>query len=68
MKNPNIEHTVCPFCKSIVEVNVKFAKSNGRIFCNSCCKAFDIHIEDDEPEEKKQDYTPPQTDDYDYGW
>ena len=51
-KDSNIEYTKCPFCKSVVEVNVRFAKENGRIFCNSCCKAFDIMIEDDEPEEK----------------
>lgn len=54
-----IEYTKCPFCGSVVEVDVEFAKSNGRIFCGECCKAFDIHIED-EPVKKQE------KDDYNY--
>jgi len=54
MKDDNIEHIRCPFCKSEVEVDVLWAKLNGRVFCGSCCKSFDLRIEeeDDEPEEK----------------
>lgn len=37
----------CPFCKSTVEVDIEFARKNERIFCGSCCKSFDIKIDDD---------------------
>jgi uncharacterized protein YbaR (Trm112 family) len=36
----------CPFCKSDLEIDIEFAKKNGRVFCGSCCKAFDIKIEE----------------------
>lgn len=53
MKDDNIEHINCPYCKSDVEVNVRWAKKNGRVFCNACCKSFDLRIEEDEePNEK----------------
>lgn len=42
--------TQCPYCKSVVLVNIKWAIQNGRVFCNSCCKAFDIHVGEEEPE------------------
>jgi hypothetical protein len=45
----NIEYTKCPYCKSVVEVDVDFAIRNGRIFCNSCCKSFEIHVGKEEP-------------------
>lgn len=52
MKDDNIEFCRCPYCKSTVEVNVAWAKKNGKVFCNGCCKAFDLKIEEDEPDEK----------------
>lgn len=44
----------CPFCKSIVEINIDWAIRNGRVFCNGCCKAFDIRVGEEEDKE-----TPP---------
>jgi transcription elongation factor Elf1 len=64
MKDKNTEYVKCPFCKSVVEVDVAFAKKNGRVFCGACCKSFDIRIEeDDEPEEPVKK---PIKDDFDY--
>lgn len=51
MRDSNIEHVPCPYCKYSVEINVRFAISNGRVFCQTCCKSFDIRIEEDEKEE-----------------
>lgn len=46
--------TPCPFCRSIVLVNLKWAEVNGRVFCNCCCKSFDIYVgeEVNEPDTK----------------
>lgn len=40
-----MEYIKCPFCKSAVEIDVEFAAKNGRVFCNGCCKAFDVKIQ-----------------------
>ena len=67
MKDNNTEYTKCPFCKSVVKVDVKFAIKNGRIFCNSCCKAFDISIEEEEEVPVKEEpVKKPIRDDFDY--
>ena len=42
--------TNCPYCKSVVLINIRWAIQNGRVFCNSCCKAFDIHVGEEENE------------------
>ena len=57
MSNNNF--TKCPFCDSLVEVDIPFARKNKRIFCGTCCKAFDIEVEDEVPEK-------PIKDNYDY--
>lgn len=50
------EYTPCPFCKSIVEIDVSWAIRNGRVFCNGCCKSFDIRIgEETESEPPKKE-------------
>lgn len=41
----------CPYCESIVEVEKSWVQQNGRVFCGTCCKAFDTTV----PEEK-EDY------------
>jgi uncharacterized Zn finger protein (UPF0148 family) len=50
------QYTACPFCKSVVEVDINWAIRNGRIFCGSCCKSFDIRVgeeTEDEPPKKE---------------
>jgi transposase-like protein len=41
----------CPYCQEIVEVPKKWAIENQRLFCNSCCKSFEISIKSKEEEE-----------------
>lgn len=64
MKDDNIEHCRCPYCKSEVEINVAWAKKNGKVFCNACCKSFDLRIEEDE--EPNEKVTKSEKDDFDY--
>lgn len=66
MKDDNIEHINCPFCKNEVEVDVRWAKLNGRVFCNSCGKSFDLRIEEDEEEKPNEKVTKSEKDDFDY--
>jgi transcription elongation factor Elf1 len=40
----------CPYCESAVKVDFNFAKENGRVFCGTCCKSFDVEIDDTEEE------------------
>jgi len=40
----------------MVEVDIEFARKNGRIFCNTCCKAFDIALEEEKEDKTKSDY------------
>lgn len=40
----NIQIT-CKYCSSSIEVPLKWAQDNGRIFCGGCCKSFDVAIE-----------------------
>ena len=40
----------CPFCKSIVMIDIKWAIQNGRVFCGGCCKSFEVHIGEEEPD------------------
>lgn len=56
MKDHNVEFTPCPICKSIVKIDVAWAKKNERVFCNSCGKAFDISIEDEEEKPAKKEH------------
>lgn len=51
------QYTACPFCKSVVEVDINWAIRNGRIFCGGCCKSFDIRVgeeTDDDPPKKEE--------------
>ena len=36
----------CPFCEHIVESPRDWIVQNGRVFCGTCCKAFDVSEED----------------------
>lgn len=35
----------CIFCHSTIVVDKKFAATNGRVFCPSCCKAFEVVVD-----------------------
>lgn len=50
-KKKEYDFTKCPYCKSVVKIDIEFAIKNERVFCNSCCKAFDIKIGEEEDEE-----------------
>lgn len=53
-----VQYIPCLFCKSTVEINIDWAIRNGRVFCGSCCKSFDIRVgeeEDETPEPPKKD-------------
>lgn len=39
---------ICPYCKYPLKVDVEFAKKNGRVFCNTCCKSFEVVLEEEE--------------------
>ena len=45
----------CPFCRYTNEVPVEWLKKNGRVFCPTCCKAFDIAIKEEHNEKKKDE-------------
>lgn len=45
----------CPYCQSDVEMDVEFAKKNGRIFCGGCCKAFDVQVREEKPRRNTYD-------------
>lgn len=40
----------CPYCKYTVMIDLKWAEKNGRVFCGTCCKSFEIHIGEEETE------------------
>ena len=47
-KNPiNVR---CPFCSYPVQSDKDFAIKNKRIFCGTCCKSFDVDIQEDQRE------------------
>ena len=35
----------CPLCNAEVELDVEWAEKNGRLFCGTCCKSFEIKLE-----------------------
>lgn len=48
----------CPFCNSILDVDIDWAIRNERIFCGTCCKSFPVRIGEDttdKPEPEKVD-------------
>lgn len=50
----NKELMPCPYCKSILEIDVDWAIRNERYFCGECCKSFPIRI-GEVPEEPKKE-------------
>lgn len=45
----------CRFCPHTVNVDKDFAIKNGRVFCESCCKAFDVVVRSQEREIQSED-------------
>jgi hypothetical protein len=46
----------CKYCDSVIEVPLKWAIDNQRVFCNFCCKSFDVSVQS-APDEAKQDHS-----------
>lgn len=40
----------CPVCKYLIKVPIAWAIKNERIFCENCCKSFEIHVGEEENE------------------
>lgn len=38
----------CPFHKGVITIDPEWATKNGRVFCNSCCKSFEVRVEQTE--------------------
>lgn len=52
---------MCPLCNSLIEIDIAWAKKNGRVFCGTCCKSFDVIIKQEpepEPEPEKSTIPP----------
>lgn len=39
------QNIVCPFCREHFCVETDWIQKNGRVFCTTCCKAFDVSLE-----------------------
>ena len=37
----------CPFCGNIFKVEADWIVRNERVFCECCCKAFDVRLEEE---------------------
>jgi transcription elongation factor Elf1 len=44
----------CPYCDSLFEVDADWIVKNERVFCNTCCKSFEVKLT--EKEEKPTNY------------
>jgi len=38
----------CPFCSHSVDVNIAWAYKNKLIFCDTCCKSFEVQVKEPE--------------------
>ena len=43
----------CKYCDHAIDCSVSWIKLNERVFCDTCCKSFEIKL--DIPEEKSED-------------
>jgi predicted Zn finger-like uncharacterized protein len=39
----------CPYCGAHFVVEKDWIIQNGRVFCGTCCKAFDVSLEKEDP-------------------
>jgi transcription elongation factor Elf1 len=56
MNEKEVKIMECPFCKSDLEIDIEFAKKNGRVFCGSCCKSFEVKIQEKSVRDRDYDY------------
>jgi len=49
--------TQCPYCRYTVMINLKWAEKNGRVFCGTCCKSFEVHVGEEENEAPAKEQT-----------
>lgn len=54
----------CPYCDELVEAPRAWAIKNERLFCNSCCKSFEVEVQS--KEEQNEETEPAETFDKDY--
>ena len=40
-----MQYIQCIYCKYPMEIDLDFAIKNGRVFCGTCCKAFEVDFE-----------------------
>lgn len=45
----NTQTIECPYCGSTFEVEKEWVGKNERVFCGTCCKAFDVQLEKEDP-------------------
>lgn len=36
--------TTCPICKYPIEIDIEWAAKNGRVFCGTCGKSFEVGL------------------------
>ena len=46
MNSKNTQPVICPFHDGEILIDVDWAATNGRVFCEVCCKAFDVQIKE----------------------
>jgi uncharacterized Zn finger protein (UPF0148 family) len=61
MNKTKFQHMPCPFCKSIVEVDIQWAMKNGLVFCGTCCKSFPVKVYEQEEAEVEEQMSIPET-------
>lgn len=46
----------CPYCGVNLEVETDWVAKNERVFCGTCCKAFDVQVEEDKSDNYYGDF------------
>lgn len=44
MNSKNTQPVICPFHKDEILIDVDWAATNGRVFCEVCCKSFEVQV------------------------
>lgn len=48
----------CPWAGHTVVTTMEWVEKNGKVYCNDCCKAFDVEIRDDGGEDEATSQDP----------